>query len=97
MKGPRDVPAGTQEGKPFEEADGVSLVIVGHVYDFQSPYWPVRYPDGDWEELNRQEVTSGVLNSRHAPVKGGRPLQATDGAQPGEAGGEIPSHALRQR
>ena len=31
----RDLFAGTQKGKSFEGADGVSRVVVGHVYDYQ--------------------------------------------------------------
>ena len=35
---------------------GQIKVFLGEVYDFSDPYWRVRYPDGDWEELNRQEI-----------------------------------------
>ena len=31
----------------------------GEVYDFGDPYWRVRFPDGDWKELNRHEVKQG--------------------------------------
>ena len=50
---------GTQVGRPFEGADGVSRVVVGQVYDFQVPYCRVRYPDEDWEELSHREMTKG--------------------------------------
>ena len=51
-------------GMTFAAADGVSRVVVGHVYDLQAPYRRVRYPDGDWEELSRREVTSGAERCR---------------------------------
>eukprot|EP00903_Cladosiphon_okamuranus_P014016 g13034.t1 len=34
--------------------DGTCLK--GQVYDFKAPYWRVRYPDGNWEELTRTEL-----------------------------------------
>eukprot|EP00903_Cladosiphon_okamuranus_P021371 g19641.t1 len=30
--------------------------LKGQVYDFKAPYWRVRYPDGNWEELTRTEL-----------------------------------------
>ena len=32
---------------------------MGEVCDFSDPYWRVRYPDGDRQELNRQEIKRG--------------------------------------
>ena len=29
------------------------------IYGFNDPYWQMRYPDGDWEELNRREIKRG--------------------------------------
>ena len=34
-------------------------VFLGEVYDFSDPCWGVSYPDGDWEELDRQEIIRG--------------------------------------
>ena len=34
-------------------------MFLGEVYDFSDPYWRVNYLEGDWEELNRQEVKQG--------------------------------------
>lgn len=28
----------------------------GKVYEFHYPYWHVRYPDGEWEELSGKEA-----------------------------------------
>ena len=47
-------------------SDGVRRVAVGRAYDFQMPYWRVRYPDGDWEELSRSEVGRGAEEHRIA-------------------------------
>ena len=33
---------------------------IGQVYDFCSPYWRVRFPDNDWEELTVSEMRKGV-------------------------------------
>ena len=30
--------------------------LKGQVYDFKAPYWRVRYPDGNWEDLTRTEL-----------------------------------------
>ena len=43
---------------PFAGADGVSRVVVRQVNDIQVPYWGVQPLDGDWEELNRREMTT---------------------------------------
>ena len=42
-------PTGTQVSRSFAGFDGVRRVAVGRVYDSQTPYLRVRYPDGDWE------------------------------------------------
>ena len=81
-----DFPAGTQVGRPFEGADGVSRIAVGQVYDFQAPYWRVRYPDGDWEKLSRREINDGVLRSQSTQHKGGAPSSAASAGQRGKAG-----------
>ena len=41
--------------KPFSQA--AELAMEG--YDFSNTFWRVRCPDGDWKELNRQEVKQG--------------------------------------
>lgn len=30
--------------------------LKGQVYDFKAPYWRVRYPNGNWEDLTRTEL-----------------------------------------
>ena len=52
-------PIGTKVRREFADIRGRRKVFVGEVYDFSNPYWRVRYPDGDWEELNRHEVNQG--------------------------------------
>ena len=51
-------------GMPFADADGVSRVVMGRVYDFQAPDRRVRHPDRDGEEHSRREVTSRVARCR---------------------------------
>ena len=34
-----DLPMGTQVGRAFQGADGVSRAVLGQVYDSQVPYW----------------------------------------------------------
>lgn len=36
--------------------DGWENPMTGQVCDFKEPYWRVRYPDGDREELMKMEV-----------------------------------------
>ena len=74
----QDFPNGTQVERPFEGTDGVSRAAVGQVYDFQVPYWRVRYPDWDWEELNRREMDAGVLERQNNPDKGGLSTSAAN-------------------
>ena len=38
---------------------GRRKAFMGEVYVFGDPYWRVRYPDGDWEELNLHEIKRG--------------------------------------
>ena len=66
----QDFPAGTLVRRSFVGSDGVSQMAVGRVYDFQPPYWRVRYPDGDWEELSRSQVTRGAEEHRNAAGRG---------------------------
>lgn len=66
----QDVWVDTQMGRPtFVSADRLSRAVVGRVYDFQAPYWRVRYPDRDWEELSRSKVTSGAARCRSRQVR----------------------------
>ena len=62
----RNFPGGTQVGRPCEGTDSVSRIAVRRVCDFQAPYWRVRYPDGDWEELSRRKINDGVLRCQGA-------------------------------
>ena len=39
--------------------DQLKKAFTGLVYDVSEPLWPVRYPDGDWEELKSQEMKTG--------------------------------------
>ena len=41
--------------QPFSQA--AELAMEG--YHCDDPYWRVRYQDGDWEELNHQDVKRG--------------------------------------
>ena len=34
-------------------------VFVDEVYDYRDPYWRVRYPGGDWEQLATASVWTG--------------------------------------
>ena len=83
----QDFPVGTQVGRPFEGTDGVSRVAVGEVYDAQVSYWRVGYPDGDWEELSRREMDTGVLERQTNPYKGGPSTSAASTRKRGEAEG----------
>ena len=38
-------------------------MVVARVYGCQAPYWWVRHPDGDWEELSRRELISGAART----------------------------------
>ena len=39
--------------------DKQAQAFTGVIYDFNEPCWRVRYPDGDWEEPNGQQVKNG--------------------------------------
>ena len=64
-----DLPMGTQVGRAFQGADGVSRAVLGQVYDSQVPYWRVEYPGGDWEELSRREMTTWGSRCRNIEDK----------------------------
>ena len=49
-------PTETKVRRELADVRGRRTVLFGEVYDFNDPYWWVRYPDGDWEELNRHEI-----------------------------------------
>ena len=42
---------------------------MGQVYDIQVPYVRVRYPNEDWKELSRREMTSGIWRCRNTQGK----------------------------
>ena len=50
---------GTKVRREFADNRGRRRVFVGEVYDFCNPCWQVRYPDVNWEELDRHEVKQG--------------------------------------
>ena len=52
-------PTETKVRGELADVCGRRKVFLGEVYDFIHPCWRVRYPDGDWEELNRHEVKQG--------------------------------------
>ena len=52
-------PVGTQVRREFADGMGQAKAFTGVIYYFNEPYWRVRYPDGDWEELNGQQVKKG--------------------------------------
>lgn len=53
-------PRGTEVGRVFTDAEGRSKTFKASVYDYCDPYWRVEYPDGEWEELTKREVTQGI-------------------------------------
>ena len=52
-------PIGTKVRREFADIRGRRRVSVGELYDSSNPYWRVKYPDGDWEDLNGQEIKQG--------------------------------------
>ena len=46
-------------GTRFHKMFGTERVT-GQVFDYHMPYWRVRYPNQDWEELSRSELTKGI-------------------------------------
>ena len=46
----------TKVRKEWADVRGRRKVFLGEVYDSSDPYWRVRCPGGDWEELSRQEI-----------------------------------------
>ena len=55
----RKYPIGTHVRRGFADASGKIAESAGIIFDFREPYWRVRHPDGDWEELNEREVIRG--------------------------------------
>lgn len=55
------VPMGTQVVREHRDSvkQGVSY-IWGAVMGYQSPYWRVKYEDGEWEECTRKQLLSSV-------------------------------------
>ena len=52
-------PVGTVIWREFADAEGNKKRHLSKVFDYKSPYWRVRYADGDWEELNEREILKG--------------------------------------
>ena len=48
-------PIGTRIVRTFL-VKGEPKTMTGKVFDYCSPYWRVKYVDGDWEELSLGEV-----------------------------------------
>ena len=46
-------------GTRFHKMFGTERVT-GQVFDYHAPYWRVRHPNQDWEELSRSELTKGI-------------------------------------
>ena len=63
-------PTSTKARRSFARSDGVHRVAVGRGYDFQTPYWRVRYPDGDRMELSHIEVARGTEENQIAAGRG---------------------------
>ena len=49
-------PKETKARRELADVRGRRKVFLGEVYDSSDPYWRVRCPGGDWEELSRQEI-----------------------------------------
>ena len=49
-------PVGTVIWREFADAEGNKKRHLSKVFDYKSPYWRVRYADGDWEELNERDI-----------------------------------------
>ena len=45
-------PMGTVIWREFADAEGNKKRHLSKVFENKSPYWRVRYADGDWEEFN---------------------------------------------
>lgn len=54
----------TQLKRYFTKLTGLRMVVMEKVRDFRNTYWRVRYPEGSWEELNRQAVSRGGLKEQ---------------------------------
>ena len=52
-------PVGSQVRTKLADGMGQMKAFAGVIYDFKEPYWRVRCPDGDWEELNGQQMKNG--------------------------------------
>ena len=60
-------PVGTQVKREFADDVGESTTLTGLLYGSGEPLWRIRSPDGDWAELNSQEMNRGrqTLAARH--------------------------------
>ena len=52
-------PKKTKVRRKSADIYGRRKVFLREVYDFSDLYWRVRYPEGDWHELNRHEIKPG--------------------------------------
>ena len=62
-------PVGAVIWREFADAEGNKKRDLSKVFDYKSPYWRVRYADGDWQELNEREI----LKARTGNSKSGSP------------------------
>ena len=68
----RDIPIGREVWRKFADHEGNFRWYRGAIHDYKTPYYRLRYTDGDWEELSRREVERG----RNAPTPhGGVPMR----------------------
>ena len=49
----------TKVRRELTDIRGRRKVFLVEVHDFSDLHWRVRYPDGDWQELNSQELKPG--------------------------------------
>ena len=55
-----EVPVGTVVRREFVDQEGKTYRQQGVMYDCKTPYYRIRHPNGDWEELTRTEVNRGM-------------------------------------
>ena len=65
--------------RKFADHEGNSWWYWGAIYDYKTPYYRVRYTDGDWEELTRRELDrwrNASTPQGGVPVRSARKEQA---------------------
>ena len=51
----RRFPIGTKIAKPHDNG-AIRVILSGQGYHLYPPYWRVRFPNNDWEELTASEM-----------------------------------------